>query len=83
MSVEDVFAARKRYDEFKATPLGSAFDAFDRAHATAWRYDTELGYSDNPCGGDKRAKEAWDREKDTRQALLTLLFRLAGMEKQP
>jgi|WetSurMetagenome_2_1015567.scaffolds.fasta_scaffold125223_2 hypothetical protein len=73
-----VFRA-KQYDEFRATPLGAAFDVFDRAHGEAWRRDTELGLSDEGYK-DKPAKLAWERERAAREALLAIMFPLAGIK---
>ena len=63
---------------FAETPIGRAFEAYDAAKGAAWALDAL-------CGGNINAdlRAAWAKEKETRAALMALLWPLAGVGAYP
>ena len=66
--------ARKKSEQFRATPIGSAFMRFDSALANAWIADTR-----DSDGFGKSLDKAWAKEKAARTELLKLLYEAAGV----
>ena len=64
------------WKRFAETPIGAAFAAFDAALGNAW-------VADQTSNSDKRINAAWAREKETRTALLRLLYEAAGVGPYP
>lgn len=61
---------QSKWQQFAATPIGAAFEKFERYHAWAWQKDTQLSFE--ACG-EKSVKEAWKLSDQARRELLKLL----------
>jgi len=78
MTNEEIFAAQRKMRQFEATPLGAAFKAYDNAHGIARAADERSGWAQS-AQADRAADKAWERDKETREALLAILMPLAGV----
>lgn len=73
MTHAELVEYRRKLDAFSDTELGKLFIRFENAHANAWVVDST---SDST----KRMKDAWAKSDEARNAFLTKLAELIGVE---
>ncbi len=77
MTSEEIMEHQRREREFRATPIGALFSAWDRAHAAAW----QAGYQDNVS--DRKLREVWEAEGTARKAFRDALDVLMATPAEP
>jgi hypothetical protein len=70
MTVEQMVRRQRAWKEFTDTPIGAAFQRYERHREEAHRLDARVEYLDM---GFNSAKEAWKRSDESRIAFLRLL----------